>query len=163
MLTKTFIFWPSLDATISITVKISRFTIISPVLDYFFCLLCWEHPSLLWRVSHLVLESSAEGFYVYAISWCLPLVLIRLINSWKDHKLETDILPYSPCNPALQQGQLNNFVIHQTLEHSAVISHLGKCTAWGKGHSSNMNANISEGWGYEVKGFSHKGNIVLKI
>lgn len=107
-----------------------------------------NYTSLLCRVSHLMLESFAEGFCVYAISWCLPLVLIIVINLWKDHKLETqnsDILPCIPCNPALRGGQLNNFVIYQTLEHSAVISHLGKCAAWGKGHSSNMNANISEG------------------
>lgn len=69
-----------------------------------------------FAVSPLELESFAEGLYVFAISWCLPLVLVRLINSWKDHKLDTqdsDILPYISCNPALQGGQLNNFVILQ--------------------------------------------------
>lgn len=96
-----------------------------------------------------MLENSAEGFYIYATLWCLPSVLIRrLTNSWKDHELETkrsDFLPYVSSNPALQRGKLNNFIIHQTLEHSAVISHLEKFTAWGKDHSSNMNPNISEG------------------
>lgn len=140
-------------------------------LEDFFCLLCWGHPSKQYIIAAwsllLVLDSSADYSCVYATLWWLPLALIRrLANSCKDLELETqhlDFLPYVPSSPALVGDQLNNSIVHQTVEHSAVIIHLEKFTAWGKGHSSNMNPNIREGWGYKAKGFSHKGNIVLKI
>ena len=135
---------------------------------YFVEVIHQNNTTLLHGVFHLALENSAEGFYVYGTLQCLPSVLIRrLRNSWKGHELETqhsDFLPYVPSNPALQGGQLNNFIIYQTLEHSAVTSHLEKFTAWRKGHSSNMNPNISEGWGYRVIAFSFsQRNIFLKI
>lgn len=83
----------------------------------------------------------------------------RLTNSWKDHELDTmfDFPPYVSCNPAVQGGQLNNFIIHQALEHSAVISHLEKFTAWGKGIVPTWIQILVKAEVIELKDFLTKG------